>query len=320
MADKLGKFDGNIFRGKFEDLPSPVEEDGSFAVAIDRKNKLYLAVDGVWMDQGTVTIATWATLPAASDALYQQYRLADYNNNVVYSDGTRWRLLNGSGVWAKSAIKWLLPGLSASSTVALTANVATVTNGAAVAHNIPATTYDGSMVYFPGSANIPAGWYPGFVRTSTTAYTFQYTRSNVSSESVNGAAAYVTETFIPSIVIPGGLLGINGEVRTRAMYENNNSGNNKILRGVLNSDGMWIAPNTTNTKYNAIFGFVNDNSASKQMAAGTDYAGGVGGNNIALLRAANDTTVDSQWKLGLKCDAATDWIVLTSYVAEILTA
>lgn len=55
MADKLVKFLGEIFRANYADLPSPIEEDGAFAIVLDRGNKLLAAINGKWVDPNNPT-------------------------------------------------------------------------------------------------------------------------------------------------------------------------------------------------------------------------------------------------------------------------
>jgi hypothetical protein len=158
--------------------------------------------------------------------------MTDWNADF-YSDGVAyWKPVNGYCLLYQNVTGCILPGLSANSNVSLTANVATVVNGAPTAHNIPATTYNGYNVYFPGSSNIPAGWYPTFARTSTTAYTFAYTHADVGSESVNGAGSYLAETVITPLTfnLPGGLLGLSGMLFWEGLEEGNNTAGAKTHR------------------------------------------------------------------------------------------
>ncbi len=81
----------------------------------------------------------------------------------------------------------------------------------ATAHGIPATTYDGWKVWYPGSTNIAAGWYSGFLYL--TANTFSFTASDsktVASESVNGGAIVTAYVEFYRLTLPGGTLGKNG--------------------------------------------------------------------------------------------------------------
>ena len=262
-------------------------------------------------------LSTWGALPSAASNPFARYIITDLNNAEFYSDGVRWKPSGGRTLLQKSTVGYIMSGLSASSTVSLTSNVATVINGAPTAHNIPATTYDGCNIYFPGSASIPAGWYPSFVRTSATAYTFAYTRSDVGSESVNGGAAFTSEVTVDT-TIPANLLGVSGEIRTKILWENNNSAGTKQARGIINSSQMWVQNQTTNLKYSALLGFANENSTAKQLATWTDFAGGTGGNAVADSRATVVTTADTTWKIGIQAQSVTDYIVLSAYTVELL--
>ena len=104
----------------------------------------------------------------------------------------------------------ILSSLVAGTMASRTSGVVTVDCGAA--HNIPATIYDGFWVHYPGSTNIPSGWYPGFVRTGANTFTFVLAGANVTSESVNGGAANTFATAVTQITIPANVIGPNGRI------------------------------------------------------------------------------------------------------------
>ena len=96
-------------------------------------------------------------------------------------------------------------------TAAQVGNTVTVT---AAAHGMLGNaTKNGYRIYFPGSPNIPAGWYSGFAWIDVNTVTFQRAvAATVSSESVNGGAAFVAQVTICSLTLPGGAMGPNGKI------------------------------------------------------------------------------------------------------------
>lgn len=99
--------------------------------------------------------------------------------------------------------KCLLASLVANSTASRTNGLVTVT---ATSHGIPTgATYQGYRFFYPGSPSLAAGWYDS-IYAIATANTLSFTAPgpDFASESVNGAAAYTTQTLVPgSAIIPG---------------------------------------------------------------------------------------------------------------------
>ncbi len=108
----------------------------------------------------------------------------------------------------------VVPALVANSTAAQVGDVVTVTCPSA--HNIPAAA-NGMRAYFPGSASIPAGWYPGFAYISTTAFSFSRPSATVASESINSGAAFTSSVLLASMQLDGGLLGKRGVLKLKMM-------------------------------------------------------------------------------------------------------
>lgn len=266
---------------------------------------------------------TYANLPAAAANASAIIRVTDVGSagSLWISDGTTWRPLNGHITLAGSGVGYILPGVSAASNVSLTANVATVVNGAPTAHNIPATTFDGYNVYFPGSANIPAGWYPGFVRTSVNNYTFNYTHGNVASESVNGGAAYTAETTAVTYNLPGGAMGTNGSVRFHGFGDWNNSAGAKTTKVKFGGTIVLnFAPTTTlSARYDGPV-VANMNSATSQISSTSTVAGAYQG-AVALasstVRTSINTAADVAVLVTLQAAAATDYVTLGPYYLEL---
>lgn len=119
-------------------------------------------------------------------------------------------------------------------TAAQVGNMVTVT---AAAHGILGnTTKNGYRIYFPGSPNIPAGWYSGFAWIDANTVTFQRAvAATVASESVNGGGAFVAQTTICSLVLPGGSMGENGRISLCSLRSSDSAASAKYLRMVIGS-------------------------------------------------------------------------------------
>lgn len=108
----------------------------------------------------------------------------------------------------------VVPALVASSMVAQAGDVVTVTCPAA--HNIPAAA-NGLRVYFPGSASIAAGWYPGFAYISAASFSFSRASATVASESINSGAAFTSAVLLASMQLDGGMMGKRGVLKLKMM-------------------------------------------------------------------------------------------------------
>ena len=217
----------------------------------------------------------------------------------------------------QAADGWILPACSASSTVAQTGTTVTVTNGASVAHNIPATTYDGYNVFFPGSDSIPAGWYAGFARTGAATYTFTHATGTVESESVNAAAAYVTETVVATVTIPGGALGVDGQLRVHTTWGMNNNANTKNVNAKLGAAAVMAFGLADTASFSDLRYVRNRNDSAKQVIHPSNQ-GSVSSGTNAVAYAAIDTAVDADVTLTMNPATAADFVVLEGYCVEVL--
>jgi hypothetical protein len=291
---------------------------GSFGVGTALVgNEVYVSDGVTWsLDIATTPTRTWVQAQAQVAALEgRRVHITDVGQNasVWYSNGTK--LIHEGPISLFVGGGYLLPGLSASSTVAQVGTTVTVTNGAAVAHNIPATTYDGYQVYFPGSAAIPAGWYAGFARTSTTAYTFTRATATVESEAVNEESAYLTETTVATSTILGNLLGATGKIKVEALVSNINSAGDKTVKLVLGETNIMTSVQTT-VEYLDFGRRIVNKTAAKQItasAAATNHASLA----VAPIRSAVDTTAGVPVIFTLQLETATDYVALDEYRIEI---
>jgi len=160
----------------------------------------------------------------------------------------------------------LLPSLVTSSTAAQSGNVVTVT---ATAHGIPATTFDGWRVWYPGSPTIAAGWYADFLYL--TANTFSFTNpisQSVASESVNAGAAVTGYVEIARLNLPGKSIGKNGKATATVMRTGDTTAATKTVRQVLGGSTInGHAPSTSTAAGTYQYSWSNLNSEAKQRGA-----------------------------------------------------
>ena len=263
----------------------------------------------VWLEKSNeVKSTTFAAMTSLTPTAYigRQFLVTDVGQN-----GSIWTS-TGSYFSAASPIThavdntgYLLPGVSAGTTVSQSGTTVTVTNGGGtpVAHNIPSAGYTGFWVYFPGSTHVPAGWYSGFAYGTTTAYTFSYaTSQSVSSESVNGGSAYVgTDTVVQfqatpnkvtgGINIPAGALGMNGSLFADGDINTNASAGAKTVKFFMGSTQVAIFNGGTTTVQSDVFNIKFQNAGS--LSVNRLIAGGTGGSSGTYFSSANSSVLAS---------------------------
>ena len=220
-------------------------------------------------------------------------------------------------ILSQSATGRILPACAASSTVAQTGTTVTVTNGASVAHNIPATTYDGYKVYFPGSAGIAAGWYDGFSRTGAATYTFTRATATVASESVNGGSAYTTETTADTISVLANAIGVNGSLRVQTTWGMNNNANSKSVNVKFGGSTVMGFGFSSVASYSDIRYVRNRGVANKQVIHPTNQGSLSSGTN-AVAYLTIDTSAAQNITLTMNPATASDFVVLEGYTIEVL--
>jgi hypothetical protein len=221
-------------------------------------------------------------------------------------------------ILSQSATGWILPAISASSTVTQSGTTVTVTNGASVAHNIPASTYDGYNVYFPGSASIPAGWYSGFARTGAATYTFtRSTSATVASQSINGGAAYTAETTVATVALPGGSLGTNGTLRIHTTWGMNNNANTKNINVKLDGSTIMGFGFSSVVSFSDLRYVRNRGDAAKQIAHPTGQ-GSLSSGTGAMVYLAINTALDKNITFTMNPATAADYVVLEGYNVEVM--
>ena len=181
----------------------------------------------------------------------------------------------------------IFPSLVNGSTAVQSDSTVTVT---ATAHGIPATVHDGWKVWYPGSANIDAGWYSNFAYLSANTFSFTANDSKtVASQSVNSGAAVTAYVEFYKLTLPGGTLGKNGRATANIFKFPDTTANTKSQRVYFG--GSVVSANIAVTAAASgmfRYTFSNMNSEAKQRGSqGQDGAGSIAPNNIYTI------TIDS---------------------------
>ena len=140
--------------------------------------------------------------------------------------------------------KSLLAALVANTTASRSGGLVTV---AATAHGITTgTTYVGFRFFYPGSANLVAGWYDSIVEVANAnTLTFTAPGADFASESVNGAAAYTTLTSITDVIIPGGTLRPYSRITSNLFRSGDTTATTKNLRNLFGGNQLGLSSAST---------------------------------------------------------------------------
>ncbi len=138
----------------------------------------------------------------------------------------------------------LLASLVASTTASRTNGLVTV---AATSHGITTgATYVGFRFFYPGSANLVAGWYDSIVEVANAnTLTFTAPGPDFASESVNGAAAYTTLTAFITMTLPALTFKPGNRLTVNVFRSGDTSATAKNIRGVLGAFNMGLGAVTT---------------------------------------------------------------------------
>lgn len=140
----------------------------------------------------------------------------------------------------------ILASLVSGSTASQSGNTVTVvaTNHGVVGN----TSKNGFRIYYPGSASIPAGWYPDFAWVDANTFTFSRTpAATVVSESVNGGSAFTSRvTVATSSTILAYSLGLFGDVTIDVVRSASSVTGAKVLSVAIDgSDFSQLSLNST---------------------------------------------------------------------------
>lgn len=207
----------------------------------------------------------------------------------------------------------LLASLVVGSTAVRSSNIVTVT---ATAHGVPTgSTYLGFRFFYPGSPSLAAGWYDSITDVQANTISFNAPGANFSSESVNGAAIYTTETTVWSGTLPANTLTKGSEMFHRALKSCTNSANNHFLKCKIGAGNIFHSANPTNTAANAwSVGYVTLFDTTKAAMVSGSMASGNSGMNITTI----DSGVDQPLSVTLQLAAASEFITIISSTFEVI--
>ena len=207
----------------------------------------------------------------------------------------------------------ICPSLTTGTTAAQAGSTVTVT--VVTAHGIPATTYDGWKVWYPGSANIDAGWYSDFAYLSANTFSFTANDSKtVASQSVNGGVFVSAYVEFYRAMIPGSIIGKNGRITCKVFRGGDSSVGTKTLR--INFGGVVIGAHTTVSSPNVIYKYslFNHNSEAKQRAMNNpETLPSASANNASTV----DTTQEQAYYLTMALSSAGQYATLVYAELEV---
>jgi hypothetical protein len=271
-------------------------------------------------------VATFATLPGASQASGQTYLVSDIGvgGSLWRSNGIRWSPVGGSCILFKCAI----PIISCS-----TGNIGN--NGALTAITALPTTYSGGAW-----VNLPAGAIAAGVPAAQTAYWGIFTTGQAATiyNNIQPASGFPTPptagqlvpfvttgpgaftgitaaTVLLTIPLPAGAMGANGQLRITSSANYTNSAGTKTYGVKLSTlSAPAIAPTTTTNVIKTDI-FTNVNSQAINKAAGTSQPGAAQASTYGAI----DTSVVQNITLNVTCNTATDNFVLDNALGELLS-
>ena len=207
----------------------------------------------------------------------------------------------------------LLASLVVGSTAVRSSNIVTVT---ATAHGVPTgSTYLGFRFFYPGSPSLAAGWYDSITDVQANTISFNAPGANFSSESVNAAAAYTTETAVWSGTLPANTLTRGSELLHRALKSSTNSVNNHFLKCKIGAGNIFHLANPTNVSANAwSVGYVTFIDTTKAAMVSGSMASGNYSMNITTI----DSGVDQPLSITLQLSAASEFITIISSTFEVI--
>lgn len=218
-----------------------------------------LSVTGTITSGSTVTLnppsSTYASLPAASSATNQVYRVTDVgaNNGTLWiSNGTTWTLLNGQATIFKLGVPFIM---QSSGSITVTTGVLTLTTA------LNTSLYTNCYMHFPANAwtGSADGWYYVLMNSATTGlvYSNTYTTGMPTIPTsptlvTTGAGAYTQVTagyyLGPNFVIPANSITPFGSIEAISICESNSSVGTKQITWYQNAALQTSLYNTAANK------------------------------------------------------------------------
>lgn len=209
--------------------------------------------------------------------------------------------------------KSLLASLVVNSTASRTNGLVTVS---ATSHGITTgATYVGFRYFYPGSANLAAGWYDSIVSIAdANTLTFTAPGANFTSESVNGAAAYTTLTSITDMIIPGGTLRPYSRITSNLFRTGDTTAALKNIRNVF--AGSQVGLSVASTNPNGTHRITVNIEGDPDRISSTSGSDGTLSNTLTL--AAVSMRADQMFGLSGNVSAAAGFFALHNVSLEIV--
>ncbi len=206
----------------------------------------------------------------------------------------------------------VLASLVAGATASRTSGVVTIS---ATGHNITTgATYVGCRFFYPGSANLVAGWYGPIVSIpDANTLTFSAPGPNFSSESINAGAAYTTLTTIVSQTIPGGTLKPYSRITSNLFRTGDTSVALKNLRNIFAGAQLGLSGATTSPHGTHRLTICLDGVGKALGVSGSD-----GTLTSTLASTTIDVSADQTFSIAGSVSAASGFLALHSAQLEVI--
>ena len=250
---------------------------------------------------------TWVTKPTPAEFGVGLVRFSDVgeDGSLWYCDGLEYILVSKAGLY--SAIGYIVPSLASADAAiySQSGKIISVDNG--IAHNIPATTYNGINVYLAFTSGLAtSGWFTNFQRTGANTFTCE---STVSQSTSGNVASNTAQTLIPvSCELPGNALGTK-RIAINTNHSNNNSAGSKATRFYANGSAipLFLAASTT-----ALFANINNQQWFNRADSLSKQFNTYGGASTV------DTASSITFAIAISCVAANDFICLEMATMELV--
>lgn len=127
------------------------------------------------------------------------------------------------------------------------------------------------------------------------------------------------ETTLATITVPGGALGLNGQIEAILHFTYTSSANNKTLRLKFGGTTFFQISATTTANYQLYLRVSNRNSAASQLAFTlTNGTSGLGQSGSAIVTGTIDTTADQDILITGQLALGTETIQLESYLITLV--
>ena len=249
------------------------------------------------------TRPTAASVPAGTMILISDYGI---NGSVWRSNGSVWIPVDSNIRMQGLTVGVILPSLVAANLATYSQVGTTITVDNTLAHNIPATTFDGNSVYLtPSSGTLVEGIFTNFTRTGANTFTCE---SSI-SQTISGNLASTTGIkTLGTLTLPANLLGATGYFENDCTWQFLNSSNNKTITFQFGGGNYYNVSNTVNLTTRILIGMRNKNATNVQQSNCTNTASGTSSTSSALFVTSIDTTANVAIDIRGTAAAANEYI------------